>query len=177
MTESTRRQFLASSALLVPSPKPASRIANIQHLGPLIRECSLAGERRSDDVVPAHPNGLQLSKDRWLLIYATRTFRGVDDDLSIVYQLRAETLDGSVLKEGFFRRVESNWDPWATARPTTSGNWATRCSSACRRAPAPAESPRLRPTYSWPSGAVPPACSTQRRRCSPASRPATAPRC
>lgn len=87
-------------------------IESIQHLGVLIRECTLPGERRADDVVPAHPNGLQVSRDRWLLVYATRGFRGVDDDRSIVYQLRRGTLDGPVLKEGFLARSINDWDPF-----------------------------------------------------------------
>ncbi len=87
-------------------------IESIQHLGVLIRECTLPGERRADDVVPAHANGIQVSRDRWLLVYATRGFRGVDDDRSIIYQLRRGTPDGPVLKEGFLARSVNDWDPF-----------------------------------------------------------------
>ena len=41
---------------------------------------------------PAHPNGIQVSTRRFLHVYATRTYRGGDDDLSIVYQLRRRRL-------------------------------------------------------------------------------------
>ena len=107
-----RREFLAAAAgTAVAARAAAGQIESIEHKGVLIRECSLDGERRSNDVVPAHPNGIQASKQTWLLIYATRTFRGVDDDLSIVYQLRRGEPDGRVIKEGFFSRVQMNWDP------------------------------------------------------------------
>ena len=86
-------------------------IARIEPQGMLIRDCGLPGETRADDVVPAHPNGIPVSRRRWLLVYATRGFRGVDDDLSIVYQLRADAPDGRLIKEGFFSRTLKNWDP------------------------------------------------------------------
>ncbi len=111
----TRRGFLAvaaSSALAAGAAKtPLAKIEAIEHQGVLIRECGLAGERRADGVVPAHPNGLQVSANRWFLMYATRSFRGIDDDLSIAYQLRAGAPDGPILKEGFFARVEIDWNP------------------------------------------------------------------
>jgi hypothetical protein len=46
-----------------------------------------------------------------MLVYATRGFRGVDDDLSIIYQLRADSPEGRVLKEGAFAKTQSDWDP------------------------------------------------------------------
>src|SRR5438045_6927999 len=103
----SRRQVL-QSALLAALPgaaradggPPAGSIAGIEHLGMLISECTVPGERRRDDVVPAHPNGVQASRDRWLLVYATRGFRGVDDDRSIVYQIRAGSPAGKLMREG-----------------------------------------------------------------------------
>ena len=62
--------------------------------------------------MPAHANGIQVSRDRWLLVYATRGFRGVDDDLSIVYQLRSDGFDGLVIKEGILARSINDWDPF-----------------------------------------------------------------
>ena len=82
----------------------------------LIGECTLAGERRADDVVPAHPNGIQVSRDRWLLVYATRGFRGVDDDRSIVYQVRRGAPDGPVLKEGMLACADADWDPFGDGK-------------------------------------------------------------
>lgn len=120
---SSRREFLAGSfaatmsALVGNRPfgntapaKPASLIESIEHKGVLIQECTLPGETRKDDVFPAHPNGIQVSKDRWLLLYATKSWRGVDDDRSIVYQLRKGAPDGPVIKEGFCSRSHADWD-------------------------------------------------------------------
>src|SRR5207244_9424284 len=75
---------------------PAVRIEKIEPCGVLVRDCTLPGETRADNVTPAHPNGIQVSKNRWLMMYATRGFRGVDDDLSIIYQLRADSFEGPV---------------------------------------------------------------------------------
>ena len=86
-------------------------IASIQHQGVLIDECAQDGERHSDDTVPAHPNGIPVSATRWLLVYATRRFRGNDDDCSIVYQLRADQPDGKLIREGMLARTTEDWVP------------------------------------------------------------------
>jgi hypothetical protein len=83
----------------------------IERRGKLVHECSLAGETRADDVFPGHPNGIPLSRDRWLLIYATRGWRTVDDDRSIVYQVRRDRPDGEVLAEGILGLTVDDWDP------------------------------------------------------------------
>ena len=87
-------------------------IEQIEYRGKLIHECSLPGETRADDVFPAHPNGIQVSARRFLLVYATRTYRGGDDDLSIVYQLRDGAYDGPVLAEGMLAKSVNDWDPF-----------------------------------------------------------------
>jgi hypothetical protein len=79
--------------------------------GKLIHECSVAGETRADNVFPGHANGIPLSRDRWLIVYATRGWRVVDDDRSIVYQVRRDGPDGEVLKEGMLRARDDHWDP------------------------------------------------------------------
>ena len=76
-----------------------------------IADCPLKGETRAENVVPAHPNGLQLARDRFLVLYATRGFRGTDDDRSICYQLRRGSFSGPVLAEGFLSRSIDNWRP------------------------------------------------------------------
>jgi hypothetical protein len=86
-------------------------IKHFEHKGVLIHECGQEGERRSDCTVPAHPNGIQVSADRWLIVYATRRFRGNDDDCSIVYQLRADRPDGKLVKEGLFAQTTDDWKP------------------------------------------------------------------
>ncbi len=85
-------------------------IESIEHKGMLVYECSIPGETRKDDVFPAHPNGIQVSKYRWLLIYATRSFRGNDDDKSIIYQLRENAPDGRLIKEGMLAQSITNWE-------------------------------------------------------------------
>jgi putative intracellular protease/amidase len=89
---------------LAQSPAPEYR-------GRFIEECTLPGETRADDVVPRHANAIQLSAERWLVIYSTHGYRGVDDERSIVYQVRAERPDGRVLKEGFLSRTSDDWRP------------------------------------------------------------------
>ena len=90
----------------------------IEHLGVLIRECDLDGERTRDKVVPAHPSAVQMSSDRWLIVYATRMFRGTDDDTSIVYQVRADTPNGRLIKEGMVEKSINDWDPLGDGRNT-----------------------------------------------------------
>lgn len=91
-------------------------IETIEHRGVLIRECPFPGEDRASQTVPAHPNGIQLSVDRWLILYATRKFRGTDDDTSIVYQVRGGTPYGEVLSERLLARSTDAWDPDGSGR-------------------------------------------------------------
>ena len=64
--------------------RPSPHGAVIDPNGKFLQECGLTSERRSDDVFPAHPNGTQLSRDRFFIVYATRGWRGIDEDRSIV---------------------------------------------------------------------------------------------
>lgn len=119
----TRREFtrasLAGTALLLPSGRTAAdespphdgSIESIEHQGMFIRECSLPGETRADGVVPRHANCIQVSRDRWLIVYSTHGYRGVDDERSIVYQLRSGSPEGSLIKEGFLARALDDWRP------------------------------------------------------------------
>ena len=75
-------------------------------------DCSQAGDTRTDDVYPAHPNGIQVSARRFLLLFATRGFRGTDDGRSIIYQIRDGGFDGLVLSEGRLARTRDDWDPF-----------------------------------------------------------------
>jgi hypothetical protein len=87
-------------------------LQRIEHLGQFIGECSLPGETTADIVAPAHPNGIQLSQDRFLILNATLGFRSVDDSLSTTWQLRKDNWDGAVIKEGFFSQTCNDWDPF-----------------------------------------------------------------
>jgi len=82
----------------------------IEHKGKFLHECGLQGEGRDCGVYPAHPNGIQLSKDRFLILYSTRAYRGDDDEKSGVYQVRADAFDGPLLKEGWICRTRDDWD-------------------------------------------------------------------
>lgn len=116
-----RRAFIATAALGAASARSllaasTPQAGAVRAVGKLVDDCTLAGERRRDGAFPAHPNGLRLSRDRFLLIYATRGWRGVDEDRSIVYQVRAGAFDGPVLKEGLLARAIDDWDPLGDGR-------------------------------------------------------------
>ena len=92
-------------------------VKSITYKGRLVRESGLAGERTADDVFAAHPNGTQLSRNTWMLLFATRGWRCADDDRSIVYQLRRGGLDGPLVREGVFARSIDDWTPLGKDRP------------------------------------------------------------
>lgn len=83
----------------------------IEHRGKFLHECSLPGEGRDLNIYPAHPNGIQLSRDRFLILYTTRAYRGDDDEKSGVYQIRAGSFDGPVIREGWICRTRDDWNP------------------------------------------------------------------
>lgn len=85
-------------------------LPGLEHKGILVEGCQTRGERRADGVAPAHPNGIQLSRDVFLLLISTLDFRGVDDSRGIVGQLRGGGFDGPVLREILLARCESDWD-------------------------------------------------------------------
>ena len=87
-------------------------LERIEHLGRLIDECPLPGQQFADNVFPSHPNGTQVAENRYLVIYATRGYRGIDDNMSICYQLRADDYVGPILSEGFLTRSTDDWDPF-----------------------------------------------------------------
>ncbi len=93
----------------IANPPTSGDIESVEHVGQLVRECTLPGHTRADDVVPRSANCIQISATRWLIVYATHGYRGVDDERSIIYQVRSDAPDGSVLKEGFLARSEMDW--------------------------------------------------------------------
>ena len=87
-------------------------LKSICYKGPLATDLSIPGERKSDGVIPAHGTGaLRVSRNRWLLFFSTLDPNGWDAVRSIVYQLREESPDGPVLKEGMVAQYLSGWDP------------------------------------------------------------------
>jgi len=85
--------------------------AAIHHKGLLIGDSTVPGESKGDDVFPGQSNAIQVSKNRWLLAYATRGFKFIDNDLSILFQLRADRPDGPVIREGVLSKTVNDWDP------------------------------------------------------------------
>ncbi len=69
-------------------------------VGPLIQSSTIEGDRREDNVSPHATVGSQLSKDRWFLVYHTRGYRAVDEELSVLYQIREGKPDGRIIREG-----------------------------------------------------------------------------
>src|SRR4051812_21333419 len=99
-----------SGGIHAQEPAPATGdIESVEPAGRLIWECTLPGHTRRDDVVPRAANAIQLSATRWMVIYSTRGYRGVDDERSIIYQVRRDAPDGAVLKENFFAQGEMDW--------------------------------------------------------------------
>jgi hypothetical protein len=92
-------------------------IDRIEPMGPLVADTSLPGERKADDVFPAHPNGIQLSRGRWLIVFATRGYRFMDDDRSILWQIRDGAPDGPVVREGAFSLARDGWIPPGSTMP------------------------------------------------------------
>ena len=86
-------------------------LSEVEPCGVLINECSIEGETRAEDIYPGHPNGTQAGRDTFLLVYATRGFRGTDDDISTVFQLRRGSYDGPVIKEGVLGKTTTDWEP------------------------------------------------------------------
>ena len=89
---------------------PATAELIIEPHGKFIDDCSLPGEQKADWLHPSHPYCAQLSHDRFLWVYQTRGFSGVDSEHSIIYQLRADQPDGKVLKEGYLSQYREDWD-------------------------------------------------------------------
>ncbi|MDP6778896.1 MAG: hypothetical protein QGI83_19235 [Candidatus Latescibacteria bacterium] len=86
-------------------------IERIEHRGKLIHECTLPGDTRAEGIAPAHPNGLQLSRDRFMLLVSTLRFLGVDDARSGVYEIRDGAYDGPKVNEGHIVKSVDDWDP------------------------------------------------------------------
>ena len=87
-------------------------IDQILSRGYYIEECRLPGESKADECVPAQHNTIQLSKNRWFVIFETRGFRGVDDNRSVIYQVRGDTPDGTILSEGCLDKAIQDWEPF-----------------------------------------------------------------
>lgn len=83
-----------------------------------INECPLEGETRAEGAWPAMADAMPLSAKRWIVLYSTRGFLGVDEgfsgsdnDRSIAWQLRDGGPTGPVIRHGLFARYSDDWDP------------------------------------------------------------------
>jgi hypothetical protein len=82
-------------------------ITSVTYKGPFIPEAPFDGERSSDGMTPNYAQGLQVSRDRWLILYDTVDSKGRDCWRSIFYQLRADGPDGDVIMNGQLFGMES----------------------------------------------------------------------
>jgi hypothetical protein len=106
-----RRAVALVLSFAVAIPAAAEEPFTIEPGGMLIRECTLPGERRHNDVVPRHAVCIQAARERWVIVYTTHGYRGVDDERSVIYQVRRDAPDGTLLKEGFLARADADWKP------------------------------------------------------------------
>ena len=86
-------------------------IKKLEYKGKLIHECSIKGETREDGYYPGHINGAQLSRDRFVLFFTSRGWRGSDDNTSVIYQIRDGAYDGPLVHEGRLAKSFDGWDP------------------------------------------------------------------
>jgi len=84
---------------------------NIVYKGIFIGDTTIPGEQKKDWLQPSHPYCWQVSRDRWVWVFQTRGFSGIDAEHSILYQIRRDTPDGAVVKEGLLARFREDWDP------------------------------------------------------------------
>jgi len=86
-------------------------LRTVEPAGVLIHACGLPGQGRADNVYPTNPNAIQVSRERWLVVYEIRGLRGTDDQRSVACQLRAGAVDGPVLREMLLAEGISDWEP------------------------------------------------------------------
>ncbi len=87
-------------------------IKNLSYKGKLIHECSLGGETRAEGLFPGHINGMQASPNRFLVLYTTRGWRGSDDNVSVICQIRDGAYDGPLLREVCLAKSINDWAPF-----------------------------------------------------------------
>ena len=82
----------------------------IIYKGAFIADLSIPGEQKKDWVQPSHPFCWQLSRDRWLWVFQTRAFEGIDTERGICYQIRRDRPDGPVIREQLLVPFRDDWD-------------------------------------------------------------------
>ena len=109
-------------------------ITAVHHRGKLIHECSIEGETRKEGFFPGHINGMQISRSRFLLLYTTRGWRGTDDNVSVVYQIRDGAYDGPLVHEGRLAESIRDWDPLGDGKKYVKGHVHPLCFGVPRNA-------------------------------------------
>lgn len=84
----------------------------IEFQGPFLAGAGVVGEQKEDGVQPSHPYCWQLSRDRWIWVFQTRGFEGVNDGRSILFQIRRDRPDGPVMFEDVLQDFCDDWDPF-----------------------------------------------------------------
>jgi hypothetical protein len=82
----------------------------LKYRGKLVHDLTVGGETRVDGFYPRHVNALQLRHDRFLLLITSGGWRVVDDNRSLIYQIRADTYDGPIIQEGFITQGADDWE-------------------------------------------------------------------
>lgn len=85
----------------------------IIYKGVFIGDTTIPGEQKKDWLQPSHPYCWQLSRDRWMWVFQTRGFSGIDAEHSILYQIRGGSPDGAILKEALLAKFRDDWDPFS----------------------------------------------------------------
>ncbi len=88
----------------------------IQYKGPLISDTCIPGEGKSEGITPEISSCVQVSKDKWLILFGTSDPRGHDTSRSIFYQIRKNGPDGEIIKEDIIEKARSGWDPHGMGR-------------------------------------------------------------
>jgi hypothetical protein len=110
-------RLLADVAVTEPAARAPVEISEkipgprIIYKGVFIGDTTILGEQKKDWLQPSHPYCWQLSCARWMWVFQTRGFSGIDAEHSILYQIRRNAPDGPMLKEGLLASFRNDWDP------------------------------------------------------------------
>lgn len=110
------KRALRSLCVLI-SAIPAAILAaessqpKIAYRGQFMTDTRIPGEGKTDWVQPSYPTFVQLSCDRYLILFQTRGFGGIDNERAICYQIRADRPNGPVLKEKVLSPYTPKWRP------------------------------------------------------------------
>jgi hypothetical protein len=84
-----------------------------KYLGNYIEDSGLQGYKKSDGVVPGVTSVIQLSRDRFCAFYVPHMMGAWDMNTAILYQIRADSPVGPVIREGVAMAEDSDWRPFA----------------------------------------------------------------